>query len=96
MTVWTILAACGAMFIIDVLAAMKTAAIGKQRAWLAGQLDGGIGFFSNIYAVFGAVSIGKYGWGLMTWIMLAALYVTDVFSTEVGTRLGGEIRGNRR
>lgn len=96
MTPQTIAIACGCMFLMDVMACIKSICTNRGRSHLAGFFDGNVGLLTNIYTIVGAGSIIKYGWHLSSIVFLVLLYVTDFCGTEVGTRLGADIKGNRR
>lgn len=96
MTVWTILEACGAMAVIDVLAAMRTIAESRGEGWKAGFLDANGGLAGFAFTALSVGSVVKYGWSVGVFAMMAALYATDLVACRVGVALGGCPEGNRR
>jgi hypothetical protein len=95
MSALSIMAACAAMFIIDLLSSLRTVAETRGKSLLAGFLDGNVGLAGVVYSVFGAGSIIRYGWHPIVIVLLVCLYATDMAGTGLGTRLGANIKGNR-
>ena len=88
----TIILACLAMAVRDMLQTFLVIAEARGRSVLAGALDAGGDLATILVTLAGAGEVITHGWNMYTMTVLAAMMITSFFGTLVWTKVGRRIK----